>query len=342
MNTQFEEDQDAVEQSSSDIAVLSAMSRAEIDSQITTARAYPRSIKRFMNEALQMVTLTEAIADSCIYAVPRKEKGQTKMIEGPSARFAEVVAHSWGNCRAGARVVAEEQDFVVAQGVFHDLEKNTVITYEVKRSIKGKYGRFTNDMIGVTGNAACSIALRNAVLKGVPKSFWLNLYEEARRTAIGDAKTLANKRSDMLAYFQKLGVNDAMILDKLGKKGIEDIGLDELAQLKGLATAIKEGDTTIEQVFNPEAEGRSESTKDLGEKLKKRGAKETSPPSAVDTTTGEITDTAEAVLAAMKAATTRDELDAAADRISLVPKPERAALVESYNDELARIEQGAG
>src|SRR5690242_11581167 len=107
---------------------LSLIERAHIDQQISTAKRYPRSIKRFLDEAMQMVSLNESIAAQCVYALPRREKdkatGQwiTKAIEGPSARFAEIVASAWGNCRAGARVVSTAGEFVTAQGVFHDLE----------------------------------------------------------------------------------------------------------------------------------------------------------------------------------------------------------------------------
>lgn len=56
---------------------------------------------------------------------------------------------------------------MTAQGVFHDLERNVAITYEVRRRIVDKNGRrYKPDMIGVTANAACSIALRNAILRG--------------------------------------------------------------------------------------------------------------------------------------------------------------------------------
>lgn len=234
-----------------DSGTLALISRAELDQQITTARAYPRSLRRFMDETREMVTLTEDIAESCMYALPRGGK----TIEGPSARFAEMIASAWGNCRAGARVVAEERDFVVAQGIFHDLEKNVAITYEVKRRITNRSGqRFDTDMIGVTGNAACAIALRNAVLKGIPKAFWNPLYHEARKVAVGTVETLANKRAAMLTYFQKLGVTEQMILAKLEKAGVEDIGLDELAVLKGVATSIKEGEITPEAAFAPERE----------------------------------------------------------------------------------------
>ena len=142
-----------------DSSMVALLNKSEIDQQIATAHKYPRSIKRFRDEAQAMVTLNEKVASECIYALPR----DNKVIEGPSARFAEVVASAWGNSRAGARVVSDQGDFVTAQGVFHDLERNVAITYEVQRRIVNKQGvRFKAGMIGVTANAACSVALRNA------------------------------------------------------------------------------------------------------------------------------------------------------------------------------------
>ena len=233
-------------------ALGDVVARAEIDQQIATAHRYPRSIRGFLDEARALVTLTTDVAGECVYALPR----DGKTIEGPSARFAEILAHSWGNARAGARVVDDKGDFVTAQGVFLDLEKNVAITHEVQRRIVDKQGRrFKPDMIGVTANAACSIALRNAILKGVPKAFWQSLYEEARRVIMGDAKTLANRRAEALAYLQKFGASEAMVLGLLGIKGVEDITLEHLVTLRGIATAIKDGDTTVEQAFaQPEQE----------------------------------------------------------------------------------------
>ncbi len=167
MNDQYEDGRE-VSAMSVEGGTVALLNRSEIDMQVATAHKFPRSIKRFRQEALQMVTLNESVAESCIYALPRSGK----TIEGPSARFAEVVASAWGNCRAGARVVSDAGDFITAQGVFHDLERNVAITYEVQRRITDKNNRrFNADMIGVTGNAASSIALRNAILKGVPKAF---------------------------------------------------------------------------------------------------------------------------------------------------------------------------
>lgn len=232
---------------------VALLNKSEIDMQVATAHKYPRSIKRFRDEALAMVTLNENIAQECIYSLPR----DGKTIEGPSARFAEVVASAWGNSRAGARVVNDHGDFVTAQGVFHDLERNVAITYEVQRRITTKNGiRFSADMIGTTANAACSIALRNAILKGVPKAFWSDLYESARQTAIGNNHTLANRRARALAVLQKHGVTRDQVFAFLKINGEEDITLEHLGTLFGITTALKEGETTPEQAFAVQGEDK--------------------------------------------------------------------------------------
>lgn len=233
-------------------STIALLNKSEIDTQIATAHKYPRSIKRFRTMVQDMVTISESVAQECIYALPR----DGKVIEGPSARFAEVVASAWGNSRAGARVISDQGDFVTAQGVFHDLEQNVAITYEVQRRITDKSGRrYKPDMIGVTANAACSVALRNAILKGVPKAFWADMYDGARKCAMGDVKTLPTRRAEAFKLFQGYGVTKEQVLTKLGVPGEEDIGQEELVILRGLITAIKEGDTTPEQAFAPQDGG---------------------------------------------------------------------------------------
>lgn len=225
---------------------VALLSNAEINQQIATAKRYPRSVSSFIKKATELVTLNEAIAQQCIYALPR----DGKVIEGPSARMAEVIINAWGNSRAGARIVSDEGNFIVAQAVFHDLEQNVALTYEVQRRITNKSGkRFSDDMIGVTANAACSIALRNAILKGVPKAYWDNIYKKARALVAGDIQSLASKRANALKEFVIFGITEAQILAKLGRSGIADINTDDLVLLFGMLTAIRDGDTTPEQAF---------------------------------------------------------------------------------------------
>lgn len=238
----------------SDAGSLAMLNKSEIDMQIATAHRFPRSVTRFIEEATSLVSLTEEVAEECIYALPR----DGKTIEGPSARLAEIVAYSWGNCRAAARVVDDQGEFVTAQGVFWDLQKNTAIGYEVKRRIVDSKGRrYKPDMVGVTANAACSIALRNAIFKGVPKALWASVYETARKTIMGDFQTLANRRAAALEAFKKYGVKPEQVFEKLGVRGEEDIALDHIVLLRGMVTALKDGDTTPEDLF-PVAQQPSE------------------------------------------------------------------------------------
>lgn len=288
---------------------LAVLTKSEIDQQITTAKAYPRSIKGFHNAALELTTLSEKVANECLYALPR----DGKVIEGPSARLAEILAHAWGNCRAGARIVEETHEFVTAQGVFHDLETNTVITYESKRRITNKSGkRFNADMIATTANAACSIALRNAILKGVPKALWSDIYDAARTVAKGDAKTLANKRADAIKAFAAYGVSTERILQTLDVPSVEDLGLDQLLVLRGIFTAIKDGETTPEEAFpvkKAEAIPAGEAPRtlaDFGKATPK--ATEAAPAGdaeTVDPETGEVLDAASGPQDAIAAANER-------------------------------------
>ena len=122
------------------------LTRAEVDQQVATSRAMPRSIDRAVKNILSLATMDRESAAECIYALPRGGKP----IRGPSIRMAEIIASQWGNCRTGARVVHVDraEKFVEAEGVFHDLETNMATTARVRRRISDKQGRvLTDDMI---------------------------------------------------------------------------------------------------------------------------------------------------------------------------------------------------
>lgn len=229
------------------------MTSAEINMQIATAKRYPRSLTRFRTALIAQATMTEKIAGACVYAMPRAGK----KIEGPSVRLAEMILAAYGNCRAGARIVAELDNFVVAQGVFLDLEHNAAVTMEVSRRIVDKNGRrFDVDMIGVTGAAACSIALRNAIFRAVPRALWWDAYLAACSTITGGRTTLADKRKAALEAFRPFGVTEQQIYAALEVAGPQDIGPEQLVTLAGFLTAINEEQRDPEELF-PRAETKA-------------------------------------------------------------------------------------
>lgn len=260
---------------------VAELNRAEIDVQIATAHAYPRSIKEFKRKATELATLDEDTAGSMFYVLPR----DGKRIEGPSVRLAEVVGSAYGNLRYSARIVKEEREFITAQGMCHDLESNNAACVEIRRRITKKNGqRYNADMIQTTGNAACSIALREAIFKVVPRALFKDVYEKARLTSVGKNKPIATMRQDCLEWFRKAGAKDADVFAFIGRAGIDDVTLDDLIQLRGLCTAIRDGEITIDDALKPReeiADGSKVTASTLNDKLAKAKKNGETTPAAV-------------------------------------------------------------
>ena len=247
--------------STEQMSLAIGLTKAEIDQQISTAKAYPRLVSRVTQNILSLVTIDEQSAEECSYALPRGGKP----IVGPSIRLAEIIAGQWGNCRVGARVVHIDriEKFVEAEGIFHDLETNTATTARVRRRISNKTGGLlTDDMIIVTGNAACSIAKRNAILGGVPKAVWRKAYDEAEKVVKGDVKTLAERRELIFKAFAAFGVKPEQIFASLGIAGEDDITLEHIPTLTGMRSALKSGEASVEEMFGGQsrADGEKKST----------------------------------------------------------------------------------
>lgn len=224
--------------------------RAELDTQITTAKAYPRNQRSFIDNAVELATLSQDTAESCFYSLVRNGKDGKSEIKGPSIRLAEIAASCWGNIHAASRLIENDGRFVTAQGVAWDLEKNVKMSSEVKRKITNKEGRvFSEDMQVVTGNAACAIALRNAILKVIPKTLIDRIYDEAVKFSIGDQKTFNFKRKEIFEKINKMGIETSKVLAFFGKDSIEKIDQEEARQIIGIGTAIKDGITSIDRAF---------------------------------------------------------------------------------------------
>jgi hypothetical protein len=224
---------------------LAQIDRAEIDMQIATAHRFPRTVSKCLMEAKTLATMDEDTASSCGYAFTRGGK----LIKGASIRCAELMYYAWGHIRVSSRVVNVTHGEIEAQGMCHDLEKNVCRGVSVRRKILDKSGnRFSEDMITVTGNAACSIAARNAIMAVIPRVFVEQVYREAMKVATGDAKSLSTKRQLCVERFARnWGINEEAICAHLGKAKIEDVDLDGVETLICVGTSLKDGDLTIDE-----------------------------------------------------------------------------------------------
>ena len=241
--------------------MLQAINRAEVDIQIATAKQYPRDINEVLNKIATYATMDKETAEDCFYVLRRKDaSGNDTVIEGLSVRMAEIIAGAWGNLRVQTRIVGNDGRMITAQAICHDLETNFAVSKEVRRSIVTKKGfTFSQDMQVVTGNAAASIAFRNAVLTVIPKAVTKRIINDVKMVALGQSIDLETSRQKIIEYFDKLGVTQQQVFDYLGITKLEEIDKQRVFELRATANAIKEGTTTVQETFiRPSTEAKKQ------------------------------------------------------------------------------------
>ena len=262
------------------IVQVDAVERANVDSQVATAKQYPRSIKRSIDNSIVIATMDAETAQSCGYALPRGGKP----ITGPSVHLAKIIVSNWGNMRTESKVVQITDKQIISRGTAWDLETNVASAFEVRRNIvdsKGK--RFSDDMITVTGNAANSIAYRNAVFPVIPRAMVDKVYKAAQKYITGDLsdeEKLIKRRTDAINYFNdEYGITEAEVIKLCGKHTVQQIKANEIALLLGMVQSLKDGDTTVDELMNPIRESKEARNSKLADiAAKAAGVKEQPQP----------------------------------------------------------------
>ena len=246
-----------VEAQSLQQAPVDVLERANVDSQVATAKQYPRNIRRSIDNSIVMATMDNETAQSCGYALPRAGKP----ITGPSVHLAKIIVSNWGNMRTEAKVVQITDKQIISRGTAWDLETNVASAFEVRRSITDSKGRrYSDDMITVTGNAANAIAYRNAVFSVVPKAVVDKVYKAAQKCITGDLsdnEKLLKRRTDAINYFNdEWGITEEEVVKLCGKQTVNQIKADEIALLLGMDQSLKDGDTTVDELMKPIRESK--------------------------------------------------------------------------------------
>ena len=205
-----------------------AVERANVDSQVATAKRYPRDIRRSIDNSVVMATMNQDTARSCSYALPRGGKP----ITGPSVHLAKIIVSNWGNIRTEAKVIQITDKQIISRGTCWDLETNVASAFEIRRSIvdsKGK--RYSDDMITVT------------------------VYQAAQKFITGDlsdADKILKTRTNIINKFKnEYAITEEEVIKLCGKQTSNQIGPDEIAMLIGIIQALKDGDTTVNDLILP-------------------------------------------------------------------------------------------
>ena len=224
-----------------------------------------REESKVLEGALQELDMAPDYASTAYYVIPFRnyETGRTTNVEGPSSKAAMCLARRWGNCWNGARVAEQQEDRVVVQGIFHDAETNlttmrsvSVSKFYLPKGTKVKTP-LREDRLNIAIQAGMSKAVRNAILASLPT--WL--VDQYVKKAKGIAVTLLTTGKDkptekdlkarleaMAKAFASQGVtaeNLKVYMDNLG----EVSGNELLEHMIGVFNALKDGQTSVDEVF---------------------------------------------------------------------------------------------
>jgi hypothetical protein len=245
-------------------AAAAQMARSAIESRFIMARQYPRTWDDVRARVLEACRRPR-FAEEARYALPRGEK----KIEGLSVRFAEEAMRAMGNMIVESHVVFDDAERRTVTVSVTDLETNVtwpadvVVEKFVER--RGKGGgerevvgtrtnadvillyrvRTTDDELLMKQNSLVSKAARNGILRFLPS----DIQEEALAAV---AKTMEKPEAKdvrrMEQAFARLSVDRAALEGFLGHP-LTEVTAAEYAHLSGVGNAIKDGETTWEQVI---------------------------------------------------------------------------------------------
>lgn len=228
----------------------------KIQTQYTTAVAVqqPRSIAKVTKNVLEEAKLAGA-AFYYRWEILNKKTGRKSVVQGPSIDLAMCIARNYGNCAVDIEGT-ETASHYMFKGVFIDLETGFTVPrlfrQRKNQNIGGKYeDDRAEDIVFQIGQ---SKAQRNAITKAAPGWLVDQAIEEARQAEINKIKpeNLHVARGKALDYFATHGVTPERMEAKIGRKA-DQWTAEDLADLKGSATALKEGRISPEELF-PEAE----------------------------------------------------------------------------------------
>ena len=220
-----------------------------VETAYTTAVAVqkPRSLTTVVKNVLEEARL----AKSAFYYKWTVKGKRVTTIQGGSIDLARSIARNFGNVAVDIQEEPETINHFKFKAVFIDLESGL----NWPRLFRQRKGQNTGmkdkeraeDIIYQIGQ---SKAQRNAVFQGVPG--WLvdkaiEVAEESEISGIKD-EGIEIARIKVIEYFSQHGADQDRVESKVGKK-VEKWTERDIADLRAAATAIKEGRTSINELF---------------------------------------------------------------------------------------------
>ena len=241
-----------------------------VQTEYTTAMSVqkPRSLTKVVHNVLEEAKLAGA---SFYYrwAQYDKTKKREVPVEGPSIDLAMALARSYGNCVLA--VEAEENpDHFMIKGIFIDLESGFTCP-RLYRQRKGQNlggGMGDERKADIAFQIGQSKAQRNAIIKAMPAWLVDRAIEVAKEAELNrvQPENIVLSRQKVLDFFAQYGVAQERIEAKMHKKA-DEWGPSDIADLRGSATALREGRISANELFPvvEEPQGKAQPDEDKTE-----------------------------------------------------------------------------
>jgi len=232
----------------------------KVQTAYTTAIAVqkPRSIARVTSNVLEEAKF--AGADFYYGWIAKTKKGPVR-IEGPSIDLAMCLARNYGNCVIDIEG-NETMNHFMMKGIFIDLESGftcpRLFRQRKRQSLGGKMEDDLDRQEDIVFQIGQSKAIRNAIVRAMPRWLTDKAITIAKEAEIKNIKeeSPAIARAKVLQFFERYGVDQEKIEGALSTK-IDNWTAEQIADLRGMATALKEGRVTAGELF-PEPEKKEQ------------------------------------------------------------------------------------
>ncbi len=221
--------------------IESSRAIAEVQSALVIAKRFPRDEAKAF-ESIMAACSRPAFADEALYAFPRG--GET--VSGPSIRFAEMLAASWGNLEYGIRELSRKDGISEMQAWCWDQQTNvrSVQNFTVRHVRDTRQGQKPltdeRDIYELTANQG-SRRLRARILAIIPHDVQEAAIRATKATLEGNAQEpMADRVRKVVAAFAKLGVGVELLEKRLGKKLTEALP-EDFAALTQIRNSMKDG-----------------------------------------------------------------------------------------------------
>jgi hypothetical protein len=255
------------------VAIESERAIAEAQGKIVIAKRFPRNEYLAFEKAMDACK-QPALARAAFYSF--KRGGET--VAGETIRLAEELARCWGNIEYGMRELSNRDGATEMEAFAWDVETGakSVQQFTVRwiRDTRDGPKPLTDqrDIYEIAANMGAR-RLRERILSVLPVSLKERAVQQCRQTLAGDAtESMAERIQRVVATFGKLGVTTKLLEDHLGHT-LDKCVPEELADLHGIYTAIKDGQAKVSDWFGAKLAEPGVKTED--KKAERKPAKKT-------------------------------------------------------------------